>query len=44
MSAEIDNREPEFQRTQISTKYEGDNAIVINVCTKTKFSQIGKAI
>ena len=31
-------------RTQISTKYEGDNAIVINVYIKTKFSQIGKAI
>ena len=31
-------------RTQISTKYEGDNAIVINVYIKTKFSQIGKVI
>ena len=34
----------QFQRTQISTKYEGDNAIVINVYIKTKFSQIGKVI
>ena len=50
VSAKIDNREPvgfeviNFFRTQISTKYEGGNAIIINVYIKTKFSQIGKAI